>query len=390
MNKLKSILLILLLAGCSKQDPGIIPTPPPVMDVDPGLTQTAISNCKLPEMLVRGDVGIGFPKIVNRLKSSGSVRVDVIFVDFSDAPAVQTTQEIYKSITPMSEKYLSSSSYGKLNVQLVPHYKWYRMGKTSTSYGWTNLTFVAHRQYLQEVMSLADPEIDFSGSDAFIVVASPTATAIWNGPAFTASPGSGIKADGKEFLSSATSGADLQSWRGYWFPHEFGHMMSLVDLYAYGTTSGHGFVGEWSIMGKISGKGKDLFGWEKWILGWLDDSQIVCVNSGANRATLTPLETTGGVKLFVSPISPTSALEVESRQALALDTLVPKSGPLVYLVDTGIPSGKGTIKVLPLGEGDQEKMYNTLSLGQEIAWGNLTVKYVAKNSLGDVIDIKRK
>lgn len=390
MNRFKALLLIILLAGCSKENPGIVPSPPPAVDVDPGLTQVAISNCKLPEMLVRGDVGIGFPKISNRLRSSGTIKINVIFVDFPDAPATRTTQEIYPALTPNSEKFFSTSSYGKLNVQLTPVHKWYRMGKSSTSYGWTNLTFSAHRQYLLEAIRLADPEVDFSDSDAFIVVASPTATALGNGPAFTASPGAGIVADGKEFLSSATSGADLESWRGYWLPHELGHMMSLVDLYSYGTTSSHGFVGDWSVMGKISGKGKDLFGWEKWILGWLDDSQIVCVNSGSNRATLTPLETPGGIKLFISPISSTSAIVVESRQSLALDTLVPKTGPLVYLVDTNIPSGKGTIKVLPFSEGDQSKLYTTLNIGQEVTWGNLTVKYVAKNSSGDIIDIRKK
>ena len=389
MNKLKLVLFILFLAGCSKKDSGILPDALSPVDIDPGLTPIALTNCKLPEMLVRGDVGIGFPKLANRLRSTGNLKVNVIFVDFPDAPATQTTQEIFKILTPTAENYLSSSSYGKLSLQLVPQHKWYRMSKTSTSYGWTNLTFASHRKYIQEAIFHSDPEIDFSGSDAFIIIANPNAAALRNGPAFTASIGAGITADGKEFLSSATSGADLLYWEGYWLPHEFGHMMGLVDLYEYGAISAHRYVGEWSIMGLISGKGKDLFGWEKWILGWLSDDQVVCVNSGVNRVTLTPLETPGGTKLFVSPLSSTSALVVESRQASVLNSGIPKSGPLVYLVDTSIPSGNGTVKVLPIDDVDSKKLFLTLTVGQEIKFGNLTLKYVGKNLLGDVIDLKR-
>jgi hypothetical protein len=116
---------------------------------------------------------------------------------------------------------------------------------------------------------------------------------------------------------------------------------------------------------------------------------VVCVNSGVNRVTLTPLETPGGTKLFVSPLSSTSALVVESRQASVLNSGIPKSGPLVYLVDTSIPSGNGTVKVLPIDDVDSKKLFLTMSVGQEIKFGNLTVKYVGKNLLGDVIDLKR-
>ena len=347
-----------------------------------------IVNCQLPEMLTRGDVGIGFPRIANRMKSVGTLTINVIFVDFSDAASTKTPQEVYSILTPTAETYFNTVSYGKLNIQFKPNLKWYRMAKPSSDYGWDNLTFNLHKQYIQEAINLADADIDFSGSDAFIIIANPDATKIKNGPAFTASKGAGIKVDGKEFLSSATSGNDLKVWGGLWFNHEFGHDMSLVDLYAY-QGNAHRFVGEYSIMGLISGAGQDLFGWEKWILGWLSDDQVVCVNSGVNSALLTPIETAGGTKLFTMPISKTAAIVVESRRAIGYDKNLPKTGPLVYIVDTNIPSGTGTIKVLPIDETDIKKLQSPMVVGQVMNYLNYSIKFVSTDSNGDVVEIKK-
>jgi M6 family metalloprotease-like protein len=347
-----------------------------------------IDQCKLPEMMTRGDVGIGFPKIANRIRSTGTVKVNVIFVDFSDAAASKTTQQVFNILSPTSENYFTTVSYGKLNIQFNATYKWYRMSKASNQYGWDNLSFALHKQYIQEAISLADRDVDFSGSDSFIIIANPDATNLKNGPALTASLGQGIKADGKEFLNSATSGYDLNVWGGLWFNHEFGHNMTLADLYAY-QGNAHRFVGEFSIMGLISGAGQDLFAWEKWILGWITDDQIVCVNT-TNSAYLTPIEVTGGIKMLTLPISKTAAIVVESRRKIGYDSKISKEGPLAYIIDTNIASGKGTIKVLPIDETDTRKLNSPMTVGQEIKYLNYTIKYISSDSNGDLVEILSK
>jgi len=349
------------------------------------LNPVSIGICKLPEMLTRGDVGIGFPRIANRIRSTGTVKVNVVFVDFSDAAAVKTTDQVFKILSPTSENYFNTVSYGKLTIQFNPIPKWYRMSKASSQYGWDNLSFALHKQYIQEAVTLADPDVDFSGADAVIIIANPDATNLKNGPALTAFPGQGIKADGREFLNSATSGYDLNYWGGLWFNHEFGHNMSLADLYAYqGNT--HRFVGEFSIMGLISGAGQDLFAWEKWILGWISDDQIACANV-ANSAYLTPLETAGGIKMLTTPIGKTAAIVVESRRKLGYDSKITKEGPLVYIVDTNIASGTGTIKVLPIDESDIRKLNAPMTVGQEIKYLNYTIRFISSDSKGDLVEI---
>lgn len=349
------------------------------------LNPIQLDLCKLPEMLIRGDVGIGFPKIANRMRSVGTVKVRIVFVDFSDAPASKSTQQVFNVLSPTGENYFNSVSYGKLTIEFLPEHKWYRMSKLSSQYGWDNLTFALHKQYVQEAISLADPSVDFSTTDAIIVIANPDASKLRNGPALTAYPGQGIKADGKEFLNSATSGYDLNVWGGLWFNHEFGHNMTLVDLYAY-QGNAHRFVGEYSIMGLISGAGQDLFAWEKWILGWISEEQIVCVNT-SNSAFLTPLEKSGGIKMLTIPISKTAAIVVESRRKLGYDNKITKEGALVYIVDTNIASGTGTIKVLPIDESDIRKLSAPLSAGQSIKYLNYTIKCIASDSTGDLVEI---
>ena len=69
-------------------------------------------------MLTRGDVGIGFPRIANRMKSVGTLTINVIFVDFSDAASTKTPQEVYSILTPTAETYFNTVSYGKLNTSV--------------------------------------------------------------------------------------------------------------------------------------------------------------------------------------------------------------------------------------------------------------------------------
>lgn len=348
--------------------------------------------CKLPDLAGRKDVNLGFPRIANRTKAIGECKVTVIFVDFSDAPATRTPQDVFsKSISPASENYFSAVSYGNFKLNFDPQYKWLRMSKPSTGYGWSPLTFTNHKAYIQEAISLADPTVDFSKSDAFLIVSNPDAGAISNGPAFCATPGNGITVDGITLDNGATSGRDLIAWsNGLWLPHEFGHSLALADLYPF-TGGGQKFVGEFSLMGNIFGTAPEFFGWERWLLGWINDNQVICSNSLASgKIMLTPVEKKDGIKLLVIPINGNSAIVVESRRNLGYDIKIPKSGPLVYLIDTKVATGAGVLKVLPLDETDVKKLQAPLSIGQTLTYNNITIKFISTDTNGDIIQYEKK
>lgn len=376
------LFLLLVFTGCNKKtDSSAAPAP----------VVTGLTPCKLADASGRPDVAIGFPRIGHRAPSTGSVKVSVIFVDFSDAPATKTPQEIFGIISPAAENYYNAVSYNNLTLSFDATYKWFRMSKPSSQYGWASLTFDLHKAYIQEAISLADPTVDFSKSDAFLIVSNPDGGSLQNGPAFCSSPGFGVSADGKVFLNGVTSGKDLLTFRGLWFPHEFGHNMGLPDLYAFGTGVLHRYVGGFGLMGNILGVAQEYNAWERWLLGWLNDSQVVCQsNTGTSTVTLTPVEMkSAGVKLLVVPIDANTAVLVESRKTVGYDRL-PKDGPLVYFIDTKVTTGSGPLKVLPIDATDGNKIQAIMSVGQTITFGNVSIKFVSTDASGDVIQYEKK
>jgi len=316
------------------------------------------------------------------------VRVAVVFVDFSDAVATRTPQNVFAILSPTAENYFRAVSYGRMNLILEPSFVWRRMSGATTQYGWSALTHLSHRTYIQEAVDLAGP-VDFSNSDAITIISNPDAGTLTNGPTFIGTPTSGITADGKFFMNATTSGRDLSFWGGYWLNHEMGHSMGLVDLYAY-SGSGHRFVGGFSLMGLISGHAREFFAWERWVLGWIDDAQVSCAQPGTSEVVVSPVERSGGVKMVVVPTGTTSAIVIESRRAEGYDTNGAFSpGVLAYLIDTAVPSGNGVLRVLPINDADASKASAPLQPGQSLSSGGVTVTFVSQDASGDRVRVVR-
>ena len=78
-----------------------------------------------------------------------------------------------------------------------------------------------------------------------------------------------------------------------------------------------------------------ILGWHKWLLGWLDPSQLTCVSSPATvEETLTPLAASGGKKLVVVPVRDSYAYVVELRGRIGADKGACDEGVIVYSIDS--------------------------------------------------------
>jgi M6 family metalloprotease-like protein len=280
-----------------------------------------------------------------------------------------------------------------MDFQLLPNLKWLRMSKKSSEYsfGRGQMTYDLQRAYMQEAMNLADAEVDFSGVQAVDVIANPAASAITFGPAFSGAPDfGGITADGVTLYNGTTSGVDMTGWGFLWLNHETGHTMGLVDLYSsVGTTDASidQFTGDFSVMGDIGGKAIEPLAYERWLLGWLDDSQVICQESGDVTTTLTPIEVAGGTKAVMVPTGPTTGVLVEYRQPLGYDKKLPKAGALVYTIDTSVQSGSGPIKVLPVIAGDSFRDRSPLAAGESLTVGSVTIKVLAVTADGISVQV---
>lgn len=350
-----------------------------------------VSACKLPPLSFT-NVGFGLPNPSHKLPTVGDVKTIVLFADFPDVAASQTPQETFALISPNAEKFFSDVSYGRMNWTLEPHFVWLRLSQPSGFYGEAIRSYEGHFQFLQEAVTLADADIDFSSADSVVVIVPPEATAVGYGPAFGANPGEGYTADGKVFSNGVTSGADLPAWGYLWLNHESGHTMGLPDLYAYqfdpaNYDDQHRFVGGFGMMGYIDGLAPEFFAFERWQLGWLDDGQILCLPLGEQTVTISPIETVGGTKAVMIPVSQSKVVVVESRRPLGYDANLPKAGALVYTVDTSIASGEGTLVVHPQLSGDPYRNQSPLAVGEYVTVDGVTITVITADEQSDTIQL---
>jgi M6 family metalloprotease-like protein len=365
----------------------------------PALSNTPTAECKLPVADGRGDVSIGgWPRITERSKTTGTVNATVIMVDFSDAPATMTPQAAFAKISGATATF-SEVSYGQLNYAFNPQYKWYRMSKPSTQYAPLTQSFLTHRAYIAEAAALADSEVDFSSTDNIVILSNPDARGLgMAGPAFAAIRGNGLTLDGKYISNGTTSAYDLNYWKSIWLNHEITHAMGLVDVYAAtrenaaNSYDGHRYVGEFSYMGfsSFEGNAPGLFAFERWNLGWLEDSQIVCSSAKEISQLVTPVQSAGGIKAVIVPLSRTKALVVESRRAIGIDKNIAKTGALVYIVDSSLQSGYGPVKIYPSSVStDPRYLRAPRAVGESVTVEGITVSVTSASSAGDTVLIKR-
>jgi M6 family metalloprotease-like protein len=365
----------------------------------PASAPTNITDCKLPVADGRGDVSIGgWPRIDERLKSTGDVTATVVMVDFPDAPASMTPTDAFARISPAADVF-KEMSYGKFNYTFKPKLKWYRMSKNSSDYVAGGWTFIKHRDYITEAAKLADADVDFSKTDNLIILANPDARGMgYSGPAFSAIRKSGITLDGKYISNGATSAYDLNNWKSIWLNHEVTHTLGLVDLYAFTQSNpanrhdGLRYTGEFSYMGFSSyeSNAPSLLAFERWNLGWINDSQINCLKDVKSTILISPVQTSGGVKAVIIPISRTKAVVIESRRALGIDKNIAKSGALVYVVDSSIQSGQGPVKVFPSDvSSDPRYLKAPRALGESITTEGITVKVTKSDDSGDTVEITK-
>ena len=358
-----------------------------------------LADCKLPVADGRGDVSIGgWPRIDERLKSTGGVIATVVMVDFPDAPASMTPTDAFARISQSADVF-NEMSYGKLSYTFKPQLKWYRMSKKSTDYVAGGWTFIKHREYITEAAKLADVDIDFSKTDSLIILANPDSTGIGNsGPAFAAIRKNGITLDGKYISNGATSAYDLNNWKSIWLNHEVTHTLGLVDLYASTQSNpanrydGLRYTGEFSYMGFSSyeSNAPSLFAFERWNLGWINDSQIKCLKDAKSTELISPVQTSSGVKAVVIPISRTKAVVIESRRAIGIDKNIAKSGALVYVVDSSIQSGQGPVRVFPSDvSSDPRYLKAPRALGESVTTEGVTIKVTKSDDSGDTVEITK-
>ncbi len=319
------------------------PTPDPELGYSPSIPKPPLADTHLTDQPSVGEWG---PKSDPYwLPSTGTLHGLIVLADFPDAPATTSVDFFKNYFEATAENYYAENSYGRLRLDLTTYPSWVRMSKPAADYGIVSGTSMANMSvFFTEVTGLIDADIDFSHFDAIYVVTPESTVGTINTLLYRPWPGEGVVRDGKE-LRWGVVGSGALDTRGptanltthHIITHETGHLLGLADLYdaAYhdGGALQDRWAGRWDIMSDNRAS-SHMFTWNKWLLGWLDPTQLRGLTApGTTEATLTPLEIPGGLKAVIVPISSTVLYVIEDRQRIGEDSELCDNGVLVWIVD---------------------------------------------------------
>ncbi len=359
------------------------------------------TQCQLLDQTNNLQMEVGFPKAPGRLPSFGTIRALIIPVDFADVAGQRPPAEEFTPMTDGMNEFYYKMSGNKVKFDFQVLKDWVRMPVSSTFHKlgvWGQGDAYA---YWKLAVETADPLVDYSQFDV-VYVLSPREipwSSIAYGPAGPLNS-SGIPTDDGPITNITLSGADAwqslaqgSAWR--WISHETGHLFGLHDLYV---NPGAAVYGTWDLMSNNWSVGAiEINSWNRYLLGWISDSQINCLNSADINSTgvtqlINPIERINDLnKAVVVRLSSSKILVIESRRSEGLDVLTPaQEGSLVYTVDMTIQSIKGGWQVQRRpGSTNPEFTDAALHLGDVITVEGLRIEVVGHDTNGDTVKISK-
>jgi M6 family metalloprotease-like protein len=324
---------------------------------------------------------LGFPRPENRLPNKGTLNFKVLFAKSSGSTVAneKSAEDLYKKLQPeiISSFYNQVSNGSVQKIQFEPYYSWIEFDKLESlqDAAGAEISRVESewRTFVSKTLETADSQIDFTKSDGVIIILDPNSSYLRLGYGLTDEH----TVDGKKISSVIILGrafvqVGLRS--PYLVSHELGHLFGLPDLYSFQDSTDT--VDYFSIMNKAAVGGIGYFGWERFILGWLDDPQIICHKAGEVVGNLVPLTKKNGLKIITVPISTSEVLVVENRTKEGIDKMIPNPGIIAYVVDSSIEGGKNPIKVL-----NNKK---PIKIGSYLIYNNVKIEVLKKKGKNNV------
>ncbi|MFD6245061.1 M6 family metalloprotease domain-containing protein [Streptomyces roseolus] len=280
----------------------------------------------------------------------------MIFLSFPDAAPLTTPEELAADHFPATTEFFRRASYGRFTLRPHPRTVWTPMPRPSTAYDIRRDWDAGKRaDYLRDAVAAVDDSVDFSRYDIVYLVADPDAPGVDSDATKVVNLERPLVADGAKIRRVVTVFERHPPDRNV-LAHETGHVFDLPDLYrrpADGKGDWDTHVGDWDVMGSQFGLAPDPFGWHKWKLGWLDRSQVACVQGGEPRVVgLEPVSTAPATpearstRLAVVRTGRDSVLAIEARAATGNDADTCTEGVLVYRVEAREASGGGPVQVV--------------------------------------------
>lgn len=299
---------------------------------------------------------VGFPRRpINSFRNAGILNYAMIPVDWIDLPGSEKQLQESVKQANLFKSWMETASQGRVQINWKIHPSWVRMSGASSSW-YTPRAFPANVAFGDAAIAAADREFDFSNVDAVIFYLPESQGVFLEGSQGSVDTGlerSFQTVEGK-VSSFAVIGAyfdqpDKNNWSAWvHFSLIWMGMAELFDARSNGTgaperaiPSGN-FAG-YDIMASQDGPNRQLSGWLRFLLDWLEPNQIYCKNLENIAAIKLSLEPIGSastrLKMVGIRISDTKLVAIESRRLdqrfdCVVNTQFKKDGVIVYIVDS--------------------------------------------------------
>ena len=206
-----------------------------------------------------------------------------------------------------------------------------------------------------------------------------------------------------EYIDSTILSGDFWESGGRWeiLAHELGHGLGLLDLYSAGvsdskTHSDSGFssqfehMGPYDLMNSPTGSGPELTAWNRFMLGYLQAEEIVCIPKGISNIKLEAIQKNFGVRALFIKLDETRMIIVENRQRIGFDRGLFKNsvGLIVYEVNLSVKSGFGPLKLLSRSRDSSSYRY-AISTGQSIEYAGFKISSVSQHGSKLLVEIRK-
>jgi M6 family metalloprotease-like protein len=361
-------------------------------------TFTQRTSCQLLDQTNDRSLQVGFPKATGRLPSNGVIRALIIPVDFADVPGNGNPENVFAEMTDGMNEYYFHVSANRVKFEFTTLRSWVRMPVSSSYHALGKWGEGDASGYWKLALKTADPLVDFSLFDV-VYVLSPKeipSSSIAYGPAGPMLPNNGLTTNDGPVINISLSGADAWQIGGAWkwISHETGHLFGLHDLYTTDTAT----YGQWDLMSEAFSRGViELNSWNRYLLDWLSDSQVICLDASnitgtGSEVLLDPIERNNTLtKSVVIKISNTKIVVVESRRNEGFDVMDSSNeGVLIYTVDMKIASQKGGWNV-QRRPGSVATNFKDAALraGEKIVTNGVTIEVLARDANGDRVKISK-
>ncbi len=363
-----------------------------------------VNECKLADSQSKGPWAATFPRNPTLFTPSLSANFEIIPVQFSDIQANSDPRTDYGKYVDFVMSYLKNTSDVPIhpNVNWIDHYL--QLGKSIDFYK-LGAGGSLSDNYLNDVLGASEKYYDISNVDQLIIVGPPT-TPLSKLYAYMGSLQQKNRA-GRTIAVYQYNPTKLQPWiDAQWgfdpniYVHEqLNHEMGLDDELIQ-------YTGGWGNMAGVMG---ELLIWDKWLVGFVSDSQIRCVSPTTKSVQWIRPSTIHGnfPKAVIIPLSSSKGIVIESQRSYGYNYKMPKitNGALVYEVDTtktmnshpdGESGGSTGVVVESIRPKTKNNFYGNihfgdaaLKLGESIVVDGVKISVIESGDFGDVIQTSK-